>query len=72
MTGWHSQVCLQLLRHMSTCSSPIMLETGQNPHLGIELLRESHLETLIDFASQIEAATKEAHSALTQAANNMA
>src|SRR5882724_6676125 len=72
MTGWHSRVCLQLLRHTSTCSSPYMLDTGQNPHLGIELLRESHLETLNDFASQMEAATKKAHSALTKAANNMA
>jgi len=49
-----------------------MLDTGQNPQLGIELMRELHLETLNDFASQMEAATKEACSALAQAADNMA
>ena len=32
--------------HMSTHSSPFMLNTSQNPHLGVEPLRESHLETL--------------------------
>src|SRR5882724_9108336 len=35
-------------------------------------MRESHMETLNDFASCMEAATKEACSALTQAANDMA
>ena len=49
-----------------------MLNTGQNPQLGIELMRESQMETLNDFASWMEAATKVAHSALAQAANDMA
>ena len=49
-----------------------MLDTRQNPHLGIEPLRESHLEMLNNFASQMEAAMKEASSALPQAANHMA
>ena len=49
-----------------------MLDTGKNPRLGIEPMRESRMETLNDFASWMEAATKEACSALTQAADNMA
>src|SRR5882724_11614509 len=58
--------------HASTFSSPFMMDTGQNPRLGIEPLRESHLETLNDFASWMEEATKEAHSTLARAADNMA
>ena len=58
--------------HASTCSSPFMMDTGQNPWLGIELLRESCLETLNDFASRMEAAMKEVCSTLTRAADDMA
>ena len=46
------------------------MDMGQNPQLGIEPLRESHLETLNDFTSRMEAATKEAHLALTRAADD--
>jgi len=49
-----------------------MLDTGQNPQLGIKPMTESCVETLNDFASWMEAATKEAHSALTQAAHDTA
>jgi len=52
--------------HTSMHSSPFMMDTRQNPQLGIEPLRESCLETLNDFASRMEAATKEAYSALTK------
>src|SRR5882724_7320540 len=58
--------------HASTCSSPFMMDTGQNPQLGIEPLRESCLETLNNFTSRMELATKEAHSALSQAVDDMA
>src|SRR5882672_459620 len=58
--------------HASTRSSPFMMDTGQNPRLGIEPLRESHLETLNDFASWMDVATKEAHSALSREADDMA
>src|SRR5467141_3042702 len=58
--------------HTSTCSSSFMMDTGQNPQLSIEPLRESCLKTLIDFASRMEVATKEAHLALSRAADNMA
>ena len=58
--------------HASTHSSPFMMDMGQNPRLGIEPLRESHLETLNNFTSQMEAATKEACSALSQVADDMA
>jgi len=77
-SGWlvwlagHSQVAYNNQVHASTCSSPFMLDTGQNPHFGIVPLRESHLEMLNDFPSWMEAETKEACSALTQAANDMA
>jgi len=40
---------------------------GHNPQLGIELLRESHLVTLYDFTSKMEAPMKEVHSALARA-----
>ena len=40
--------------HASTQSSPFMLNTGQHPQLGMELLRESRLKTLNDFASRME------------------
>jgi len=49
-----------------------MMDTQQNPQFSIEPLRESHLKTLNDFASQMEAAMKEAHSALSRAVDNMA
>jgi len=49
-----------------------MMDTRQNPWLGIELLRELCLEALNDFASKMEAATKEAHSALARTADDMA
>jgi len=42
------------------------------PSLCKEPLMGSCLETLNDFASRMEVATKEAHSALTRAADNMA
>src|SRR5882672_10181951 len=58
--------------HASTRLSPFMMDTRQNPQLSIEPLRESRLETLNDFASQMDAATKEAHSALSQVADDMA
>jgi len=58
--------------HTSTHSSPFMLDTGQHPRLSVEPLRESHLETLNDFASRMEMAMEEAHSALAQAADDMA
>src|SRR5882724_8133160 len=58
--------------HTSTYSSPFMLDTRQNPWLGIELLSESHLETPNNFSSQMEVVTKEACSALTRAADDMA
>src|SRR5882724_1558883 len=49
-----------------------MLDTGKHPWLGVEPLRDSHLETLNDFTSRMGKAMDEAHSALTQAANDMA
>src|SRR5882672_8196116 len=58
--------------HASTHSSPFMMDMGQNPRLGIEPLRESCLETLNDFASRMDVATKEARLALSRAADNMA
>ena len=48
-----------------------MLDTRQNTQLSIKQLRVSHLETLNDFTSQVEAATKEACSGLSQAADDM-
>src|SRR5882724_7878900 len=58
--------------HASTCSSPFMMDRGQNPRLGIEPLRELRLETLNYFASWMEVAMKEAHSALSQVVDDMA
>src|SRR5882724_12581958 len=58
--------------HALMQSSPFMLDTGQCPWLSVELLRESHLETLNNFTSRIELAMDEAHSALSQAADDMA
>src|SRR5882672_6969370 len=58
--------------HASTCSSLFTMDTRQNPRLGIEPLRESFLETLNDFASWMEVAMKEACSALSMAADDMA
>ena len=46
-----------------------MMDTGQNPQLDREPLRESHLEMLNDFTSRMEAAMKKACSALTRAAD---
>jgi len=35
--------------HTLTQSSPFMLNTGKHPWISVELLRESHLETLNNF-----------------------
>src|SRR5882724_6309873 len=58
--------------HTWTHSSPLMLDTGQHPWLGIEPSRESHLETLKDFISRMNKVMDEARSALSQAADDMA
>jgi len=58
--------------HASMHSSPFMLDTGQHPRLGVEPLRESHLETLKDFTCRMNKAMDEACSALSRAANDMA
>src|SRR5882672_9287530 len=49
-----------------------MMDTGKNSRLSIEPLRESCLETLNDFTSQMDVATKEACSALSLVADDMA
>src|SRR5882724_1198358 len=49
-----------------------MLDTGKHPWLGVEPLRESHLETLNNFSCRMGKAMDKARSALTQAANDMA
>jgi len=49
-----------------------MMDIGQNPQLGLEPFKESHLETLNNFASRMEVAMKEVYSALTRAADDMA
>jgi len=48
-----------------------MMDTDR-PSAGQRAIKESCLETLNDFASQMEVATKEVCSALTKAADNMA
>jgi len=42
-----------------------MLNTRKHPQPSMEPLRESHLETLTYFASRMEKAMDETHSALT-------
>ena len=49
-----------------------MLDTGQHPRLGVEPVREAQLEALEDFITCMDAATNEARSALTKAADDMA
>jgi len=49
-----------------------MLDTGQHPRLGIEPLRESHLETLKYFTCRMNKATDKARSALSREADDMA
>jgi len=51
---------------------PIMLDTRQNPQLCMELLRESHLETLNNFTPGMTAVTNEVDSALTKSADDIA
>ena len=58
--------------HSSTQTTPFMLDTGQHPRLGVEPVRETQLEALEDFITRMDAATNEAHSALTKAADDMA
>ena len=75
--NWYKWLCIAEFAyndqvHASTCSSLFMMDTGQNPQLGIEPLRDSHPETLNNFASRIEAATKEVCLSLARAADDMA
>jgi len=48
-----------------------MLDSGQNPQLSVEPLRESCLEVVNDFASRMEVATKEVHSTLTRVTDDL-
>src|SRR5882724_11013243 len=66
------QGCLQQPGPHLDVILPFMLNTGQHPKLSVEPLRESCLETLNDFASRMEKATEEVHSALARAADDMA
>jgi len=72
MNAVYSQVCLQWPGPCLDGILHFMLNTGQHPQLSVELLMESCLETLNDFASRMEKATDEACSALTWAADDMA
>ena len=58
--------------HTSTQSSPFQLDTGQDPHLGAELILESQLESLDNFMSRMAHMTNEVRSALVKTANDMA
>ena len=58
--------------HASTQTSPFMLNTGQNPRLGFEPIRETRLESLDNFTSRMAQATDKAQAALVKAANDMA
>ena len=74
--GWYERLSIAKFAHNDwvhtlTCTSPFMLDTTQKHQLGIEPLRESHLETLNDFTSRMDMAMEEAHSDLTRAADDM-
>lgn len=56
----------------STRASPFMLNTGRNPRLGVEPLRESKMESVEAFVSKMQSARKEAEAALHRAADDMA
>ena len=49
-----------------------MLNSGRNPHLGVEPIRHSKMEAVDDFVESLQKARKEAESALHQAAEDMA
>jgi len=49
-----------------------MLDTGQNPQLGMEPLMELCLETLNNFTSRMTVAMNNVHLALTKAVDGMA
>jgi len=51
---------------------PIHVQTGQNPQLGMEPLRESCLKTLNNFTSRMTVVTNEVSLALTKAMDDMA
>ena len=60
-----------IIIHSSTQTTPFILDNGQHPRLGVELVRETRLETLREFTDRMEMATNEAGSALQRAADDI-
>jgi hypothetical protein len=58
--------------HSSTCQTPFRLDSGQDPHLGMEPLRSGTAEAASDFITWMRKATDKAQSALRRAAEDMA
>ena len=56
----------------STRQTPFMLNTGRNPRLGTEPIRNTRLESVAKFVENMESARKEAEAALHKAAEDMA
>ena len=56
----------------STRQTPFMLNSGRNPRLGTEPIRDSTMEAVDSFVKRLQASRKEAEAALHQAAEDMA
>ena len=56
----------------STRQSPFMLNTGRDPRLGTEPLRDVRVESAANFVKRMKSARKEAEAALHKAADDMA
>ena len=56
----------------STRHSPFLLNSGRNPRLGVEPIRDTKVESVEDFLKRMKSSTEEAKAALEQAAKDMA
>jgi hypothetical protein len=58
--------------HPATQSTPFMLDTGRDPHMGFEPHPQSRLEAANEFVDRMKSASEEARSALAKAKDDMA
>ena len=67
-----AEFCYNNRIQASTRQTPFMLNTGRNPRLGTEPIRNTRLESVAKFVENMESAMKEAEAALYKAAEDMA
>ena len=67
-----AEFCLNNRIQASTRQTPFMLNSGRNPRMGTEPLRETSMDSVDSFVKNLQKSRQEAEAALTRAADDMA